>query len=119
MAKPLRVFAVIVLVVVLAIVTVGCSGLSNQQAHDAILNFTKPYSSTSSGYFNPHSQYFDVGDVKIVKIGTPIETEVMGIKVTVYTVKADLIARDGTPSGEKEFLVGKDSYGDWIATPLY
>jgi hypothetical protein len=119
MTRPLRAFAAVALVVVLAITTVGCSGPSNQQAHDAILNFTKPYSSPSSSYFNPNSQYFDVGDVKIVKIGKPIEVEVMGIKGTVYPVKANLIARDGTPLGEKEFLIEKDPYGDCIATPIY
>ena len=106
MARALNILVALILVMTVGITMVGCSGgPSKQAAHDAIWSFMQ----------ERYSDYYQVGSVKVLQIGKPFKMQFMGMEETIYPVKVDLTAKNGTPLGVQEFVVGQDSFGQWGA----
>ena len=106
-------FITLFLAAVLAIFTMvsacGSDAPSHQDAKASIIEYL-PSARTLMGT-NP---YAGVVAVDVLKIGTPFEQEMFGIKSKGWPVIAQLTKSDGSTQ-EDEFIIFRDSYGEWSA----
>lgn len=113
MKKVLFLLAATTLIALFCVIVIGCSsGPSNAVIKHAVQTYLSNYRDWSGG--NPYS---NVTDIKVVKVGQPLQYEMLGIQVKAYPVKVHLIRDYGATAGEEaQFLVYNDEYGDWHAT---
>jgi hypothetical protein len=104
MTRKLLLLGTLLFIIAIVTVNIGCStGLSKSDASDAIWSYISNNRSDARSHNFP-DPYPGLVNIEIVKIGKMTEG--------MYPVKVNLLYSN-KPSKQTEFLVIKDSYGDW------